>query len=123
MCCLVKLYDDGRTAPYLDHDKIFRNDAVVREAAERSDILLRDVEVGAGTVRKLALAFALLPDLVDLFVHLCAVMEAVLPGASDCPRDTSRMPGANARHLQSGIVHQLLDRSPQTKCCQAGTSF
>mmetsp|Transcript_68995 Transcript_68995/g.206934 ORF Transcript_68995/g.206934 Transcript_68995/m.206934 type:complete len:433 (-) Transcript_68995:116-1414(-) len=83
----------------LDHDKVLADQAVVREAADRVDRLLRQVEVGAAAV-----GVARLANAVDLLVHLRPVVVAVLTRARDRVLHLGRVPRADARDLAQATV-------------------
>lgn len=61
----------GTDAAALDDDEVVSDNTVVREAAQRSDVLLSDVGVGGGVV--LGAAPLSLADSVDLLVELSPV--------------------------------------------------
>jgi len=99
--CLAECEDplldtDGGT---LDHQKIFPDEAIVRETAHRVDGLLCEVDRGAARV--LVGAFA---DAIDLLVDLGTMMITVLTGTWNAPLDTRGMPGSNTSDLSKTLV-------------------
>jgi len=79
----------------LDHEEIFLDDTVVREATHGGDVLLGNIEVGGGGVG----SSVLLADLVDLLVHLSTMEETLLTGTGNSPLHAGRMPSTNASNL------------------------
>merc|ERR1719253_2363173 len=89
----VLLHADNRA---LDHHVVLVDVAVVREATERRDRLLRHL-----VVRLLLHALA---NLVDLLVDLRTVEAAELTRARRLPLHALRVPRANARNLTQTTV-------------------
>jgi len=87
---------DGRA---FDHQKVFSDEAIMRETAHRVDGLLCEVEWSRARV--LVSTFA---DSIDLLVDLGTMMIAVLTGAWNAPLDTRRMPGSNTSDLSKTLV-------------------
>ena len=57
--------------------------------------------VGSKLCGSLVAVLASLPNLIDLLVHLCPVVESVLTRTGHCPRHTRWMPCANAGNLHT----------------------
>jgi len=89
----------GTNASALNHDKVLVHNAVMREAAQRSDGLLRDV-ILCGSV---ALVITL-TNAVDLLVDFCSVMITTLTGTGDRVHDTARMPSTDTSDLAKTLV-------------------
>merc|ERR1719231_1090325 len=90
--------DDGA----LDHDVVLLDQAIVRPAADRVDRLLGQIEVSGGVV--LSATSDALAQLVNLLVHLRAVVVAVLASARHGILHLRRVPSANASHLAQTAV-------------------
>ena len=83
----------------LEHDPILADHAVVHKTTHGGDRLFGEIGLGlAGGV------VPLLPDTVDLLVHLRAVEVPVLARAGHGRGDATRMPRANARNLAEAAV-------------------
>jgi len=91
------LLDSGRGA--FDHDEIFLDDTVVREATQGIDALLGEIDGGGTTV--LVSAF---PDAIDLLVDLGSVMVTVLTSTGNGPLDARRMPSSDTSDLSKTFV-------------------
>jgi len=93
----------GTNATALDHDVVFVDFTIVREATERSDVLVSEVSRGGGVVLAL-ISQTGESDAVDLLVHLRTMVVAILTGAGDSPSDTGRVPGPNTSNLAETTV-------------------
>ena len=88
------------------HDVVVPHIAVVGEASERGDGLLRGVELGGRVVLDdlAVLGVHPLPDAVDLLVDLRAVVVAFLAGTGHRVLHPTGMPRANTRNLSQTLV-------------------
>ena len=89
----------GTSTAALDHEEVVVHDTVVGEATHGRDGLGGEVKLGGGagdivTARKT----------VDLLVHFCAVVEAVLTGTGYGEHDTSRVPRSDTGDLAKTLV-------------------
>ena len=85
-----------------DEHEVLVDDTVVREAAERGDVLGIRVSLGRGIVRSASDGAG--ANAVDLLVHLRSVVVAEVTDASDRPLDGGRMPGTDTGDLAEASV-------------------
>jgi len=77
----------GSNNTTLEHNPVLSDNTVMREASQRSDGLLGEVEFGGG-----ALDVSGFSDSVDLLVHLGSVMVTTLTSSRNGELDTRWMP-------------------------------
>jgi len=73
------------------------NFTVMRESTDGGDVLLNGVVLASGVVGNVVDGTG--TDSVDLFVHLSSVMVTALTSSSNCPFDSSGMPGSDTSDL------------------------
>jgi len=89
----------GSSSGSLDHEEVFVDDTIVREATHGSDALLSQIDL-SGT----ALLVTAVSDSIDLLVDLSSVMITILTGTGDGPLDTTWMPGSDTSNLSKTFV-------------------
>jgi hypothetical protein len=83
----------------LQHQPILSDNTVVRESTNRSNGLLRVIELSGGIVLLLCLANA-----ENTLVHFRTMVVTVLTSTRDSELDTARMPSANTGNLAKTLV-------------------
>jgi hypothetical protein len=88
-------------ATTLDHDKVFLNNTIMREATKRGDALFSDVKVSGS-----ALWVRTLSNSVDLLVDLSSMMITILTSTRNSELDSTRMPSSNTSNLKNKIKNK-----------------
>lgn len=78
----------------LQHNKVFINNTIVREASKRGDSLFSDIKVSRSVLLVVSLS-----NSVDLLVDFGSVVETALTSTWDSSGNTGRMPCSNTGNL------------------------
>jgi len=82
-----------------EHEKILRNNTIVRKSSQRSNSFFSEIEIGAGIF--FVVSFS---DSVDLLVDFGSVEETALTSSWDRVADTGWMPCSNTSNLSETFV-------------------